>query len=185
VWAERLAEPMLAFVGRADDPRKNVQLLLDAFALVRRTVPKARLRLIGRPPRPGIHLGAGVEAVGEVDDLPSVLRSAHLFVLPSRQEGFGIVVAEALAAGVPVVTTPSGGPERLVHESGGGRVTETFEPDELAAAIVRLVTSPAELEGCRRSGRSYVIAHHAPDVFAALLSAAMRELDAVGRRSSA
>ena len=50
-WTHGLQHPQLVFVGRADDPRKNVPLLLEAFALVRRELPDATLRLIGNPPR--------------------------------------------------------------------------------------------------------------------------------------
>ena len=102
------AYAVLTFVGRSDDTRKNLPLLLDAFALVRRERPSARLRLVGSPP-PG-PVPPGVDVVGVVADVAAELRRAALFVLPSTQEGFGIVAAEALAAGLPVLTTPSGGP---------------------------------------------------------------------------
>ena len=91
---------------------RTSRLLLDA-ARGSRGAPDARLRLVGRPPR--TPLPAGVEAVGEVQSVAEAIRSASLFVLPSLQEGFGIVVAEALACGVPAVVTPSGGPEELVR----------------------------------------------------------------------
>ena len=101
---------------------------------MRRRIPDARLRLVGRPPAGP--LPAGVEAAGEVASVAPELRQASLFVLPSFQEGFGIVVAEALASGVPAVVTPCGGPEELVRESGGGTVLPDFEPGTLADAIV-------------------------------------------------
>jgi glycosyltransferase involved in cell wall biosynthesis len=175
-WLEQLDKPTIAFVGRADDPRKNLPLLLDAFALVRRELPDATLRLIGRPPRAGaVAHGAGVEVCGEVDELPTILRDSQLSVLPSLQEGFGIVVAEALASGVPVVTTPSGGPEQLVRDSGGGCVTRSFDPEELATEIVHLLRSPERLVACRRSGRDYVVRHHSRAAFGVLLRRALDE----------
>jgi glycosyltransferase involved in cell wall biosynthesis len=171
VWAEALGQPVLTFVGRADDPRKNIRLLLDAFANLRTTLPDARLRLVGRAPRDS--LPSGVEAVGVVDDVGAELRRAGLFVLTSRQEGFGIVVAEALACGVPVVTTASGGPESLVRRSGGGIVVDDAEPARLAAAIRTLVEHPESLDEMRARGREYMEREHSSIVFQARLQEAL------------
>jgi glycosyltransferase involved in cell wall biosynthesis len=158
VWSEAAARPVLTFLGRADDPRKNVSLLFEAFAHIRSSFPTARLRLIGRPPR--LPLPAGVEAVGEVEDPAAELRRAGLFVLTSRQEGFGIVVAEALACGLPVVTTPSGGPESIVHNSEAGIVTEAADAEQLAMAVRLLVEQPERLREMRRKGREFVEREH-------------------------
>lgn len=174
-WREGLERPTLAFVGRADDPRKNVPLLLEAFALLRHQVPAARLVLVG--PGTAALRAPGVEAAGEVSDVADVLRQATIFVLPSLQEGFGIVAAEALACGVPVVTTPSGGPEDLVRNSGGGRVLESFDAAELAATLKELIDDPATLVAMREAGRAYVEREHAPSRFRELLAAALRAVD--------
>jgi glycosyltransferase involved in cell wall biosynthesis len=174
-WLARLDAPLLGFVGRADDPRKNADLLLRAFALVRARLPEARLRLIGAPPREPA--GDRVEATGAVAEVAPHLRECALLVLPSRQEGFGIAVAEALACGVPAVVTPSGGPEELVRRSGAGRVTSGFAEDELAWTILDLLGNRARLAGLRRCGREHVVAEHGPARFRALLAEALRELD--------
>jgi glycosyltransferase involved in cell wall biosynthesis len=159
-------QPVLAFVGRADDPRKNVRLLLDALPLI----PEARVLLIGSAPA---SLPDRVEATGPVPSVAEHLRRATLLVFPSRQEGFGIVVAEALAAGLPVVTTPSGGPEALVRESGGGLVLSGFQPEELAAAVRDLLADRARLEEMRRRGREHVEREHSPSRFRKLLGEAL------------
>ncbi|MEJ7569001.1 MAG: glycosyltransferase family 4 protein, partial [Gaiellaceae bacterium] len=138
-WLARLEEPVLVFIGRADDPRKNLPLLLEALPLIRARVPGTKLRLVGRPPR---HVPDGVEALGEIDSIAG----PSLFVLPSRQEGFGIVAAGAPARGGPVVTTPSGGPEHLVRDSGGGRVLSGFEVEELAETVAELLGDAAILQ---------------------------------------
>jgi glycosyltransferase involved in cell wall biosynthesis len=173
-WLARLEAPVLTFVGRADDPRKNLELLLEALPLIRARVPAARLRLIGRPPRV---LPDGVEALGEVDSIAVPLRESSLFVLPSWQEGFGIVAAEALASGVPVVTTPSGGPEHLVRASGGGRVLAGWDAEELAAAVSELLGDAATLGRMRAAGREHVVREHSPDRFRSLLADALRAVD--------
>ncbi len=167
--------PTLVFVGRADDPRKNLPLLLEALPLIRARVPGTRLRLIGRPPAT---VPDGVEALGAVDSIAGPLRESTLFVLPSWQEGFGIVAAEALACGVPVVTTPSGGPEQLVRDSGGGRVLAGFEAEELADTVAELLEDAAILQRMRAAGREYVARAHSPKRFRLLLADA---LDAVDR----
>jgi glycosyltransferase involved in cell wall biosynthesis len=166
-WRRTLEEPVLAFVGRGDDPRKNVRLLLDAIALL----PGVRLLLIGAPPRGP--LPERVEATGVVPSVVPYLHRATLFVLPSLQEGFGIVAAEALAAGVPVVTTPCGGPEALVAESGGGVVLSGFSPEELATTVRGLLDDVDRLSEMRRSGREHVLREHSPTRFRELLGRAL------------
>jgi glycosyltransferase involved in cell wall biosynthesis len=165
-WSATLEQPVLAFVGRADDTRKNVQLLLDALPLL----PEARVLLIGSAPA---DLPERVEATGPVPSVADHLRQATLFVLPSWQEGFGIVAAEALAAGLPVVTTPSGGPEALVRDSGGGVVLEGFTAEELAATIEDLLSDPGRLEEMRHRGREHVVREHSPARFRELLAEAL------------
>jgi glycosyltransferase involved in cell wall biosynthesis len=172
-WLRTLDAPTIVFVGRADDPRKNVGLLLDAWPQVRARVPNARLRLVGRPP--AALLPVGVEAAGEVESVAEELRSASLFVLPSLQEGFGIVVAEALASGVPAIVTPCGGPEELVRESGGGTLLADFGRETLEAALVERLENRAALVAQRARGRAYVEVHHSPTQLRNALAAALAE----------
>jgi glycosyltransferase involved in cell wall biosynthesis len=161
-WQETLADPVVVFLGRANDPRKNVGLLLDAVS----RLPGVRLLLVGDPPDGP--LPERVEATGFVPSIAASLQRGTLLVLPSYQEGFGIVAAEAMAAGLPVVTTPSGGPEALVRNSGGGVVLSGFTPEELATTIGDLLADPAGLGEMRRRGREYVVREHS--------SARLREL---------
>jgi glycosyltransferase involved in cell wall biosynthesis len=157
-WRRGLEQPQLIFIGRADDPRKNLPLLLEAFAHLRRRRPGATLTLVGEPPRAA--LPEGVAALGQVPSVVGPLRRAALFVLPSLQEGFGIVVAEALACGVPVLVTPSGGPEELVRESGGGEVLAGFDAEELATRAEALLGDLDHLATLRERGRAYVVREH-------------------------
>ena len=175
-WERGLDAPRLVFVGRASDPRKNVALLLDAFVRLRERVPRARLSLVGAPPAQAVP--DGVEVLGEVASVAEPLRSATLFVLPSLQEGFGLVVAEALAAGAPVLVTPSGGPEELVRESGGGEVLDSFDADELADRAAALLGDGDRLREMRRRGRAYVVREHDPARLRDALREALDELDA-------
>jgi glycosyltransferase involved in cell wall biosynthesis len=82
---------------------------------------------------------------------------------------------------VPVVTTPCGGPEALVRESGGGRVLQGFEPEELAATLTELLEDVGTLRELRRRGRSHVLREHSPERLRRLLAEAFATLDAAGR----
>jgi glycosyltransferase involved in cell wall biosynthesis len=157
-WTARLERPTILFVGRANDPRKNVDLLLRAWPSILERHPGARLRLVGEPPR--TPAPAGVDIRGRVESVAVELRQASLFVLPSWQEGFGIVAAEALASGVPVVSTPSGGPEELIRRSGGGVVLSSFGVDELSEVVLELLGDVATLTTMRAAGRTYVVREH-------------------------
>jgi D-inositol-3-phosphate glycosyltransferase len=168
-WRRTLAAPVIAFVGRADDPRKNVGLLFEALYLL----PDVRLLLVGSPPHGP--LPERVEATGVVPSVAECLRRATLLVLPSHQEAFGIVAAEAMAAGVPVVTTPCGGPETLVRESRGGIVLSSFSPEELATTVRGLLDDPDRLADMRRRGRTHVQREHSPARLRELLADAFAE----------
>ena len=177
-WREGLAAPTLLFVGRATDPRKNVSLLLRAFALVRRSLPEARLILVGTPP--AAPLPEGATALGYVSDLPPVVAGSTLLVLPSLQEGFGIVVAEALAAGIPVLTTPCGGPEEIVRVSGGGTVLAGFGEEEFAATAVAMLGDVKALTTARIRAREFAERELSLELFAHRLGEALSEVDDAG-----
>jgi glycosyltransferase involved in cell wall biosynthesis len=179
MWRDRLEEPVVVFVGRSSDPRKNIALLAEAFGAVQSRVSRARLRLVGRSPLPAVRerLPAGAEVCGVVDDVAPYVRNASLFVLPSLQEGFGVAVAEALACGVPAIVTPCGGPEHLIRASGGGVVLSSVNAEELAATAVSLLGDPDRLAEMRTRGRSYVLREHAPARFRERLRQAFHSLD--------
>jgi glycosyltransferase involved in cell wall biosynthesis len=175
-WVERLARPALAVVGRADDPRRNLKLALEAMVLIRAEIPAATLRVIG--PRPPAGLAReGVEVLGEVGSVADALRSASLLLLPSRQEGFGLAAAEALASGVPVVSTPSGGPEDLLRRSGAGVVLSGWTARELAHRALNLLGDVATLTEMRRRGREFVVREHSQSRVRELIAAALAEPD--------
>jgi glycosyltransferase involved in cell wall biosynthesis len=174
-WEAGLAEPTVVFAGRADDPRKNVELLLAAYPAMRARIPSVRLRLVGEPPTLD-GLDPEIEVVGRVDSIADALRSASLLVLPSLQEGFGIVVAEAMACGIPVVVTPCGGPEQLVAASQAGIVLDGWDPAELADAVVSLLEDPPHLWSMRRAGPVYIAREHTFVRFVALVDDALAQL---------
>lgn len=118
-------------VGRFDDPRKNIELLLEAYALMRFSVKDPpRLLLAGAGgPSPAFW-----QRVSELDledcvsfhlrptreQLVRYYQQALCFALSSDEEGFGVVLAEAMACAVPVVATRCGGPEGIITDTVNG-----------------------------------------------------------------
>ncbi|MDQ6893945.1 MAG: glycosyltransferase family 4 protein [Acidobacteriota bacterium] len=147
-------------------PRKNVDALLEAFARIR---SRAMLRIAGTGPeaealgrraaRPD--LAGRVELLGHVsfDALVAEYRRAEVFCLPSRQEGFGIVFLEAMAAGLPIVAARAAAVPELVVDGECGVLVPPDDVAALAAALESLL-SDAELRsrlgvGGRRRVRDY------------------------------
>lgn len=137
----------IGFAGRADDPRKNIRLLLRAFRIVAGKDSGAELILTGDP-LPTLQseilsfgLSGRVRWTGwlDHDGLRDFYRSLDVFVFPSHKEGLGIAGIEAMASGVPVVSTRSGGPEDYVIDGETGRIVGN-DPAEMAEAISSIYT---------------------------------------------
>lgn len=150
-------------VGRLDDPRKNIRLLVDAYARLVSRVPAApELRMVG--PHPGAVIARLVEERGLVErvrflgpktqaELPGLYRNALGFVLSSDEEGLGIVIQEAMAAGLPVVSTACGGPEALVEPDVTGLLVPPGDTTALAQALEDLTVDQARRERMAAAAR--------------------------------
>ena len=120
------------------DRRKNLETLLEAMKLVRGRHPDLRLAVVGAPGWQGPRLEAdGVLPLGYVDDeeLAALYRGAEVFVYPSRFEGFGIPIVEAMACGTPVVASAH---SSMDEASGAAAVrADPTSPEAFTAAIER------------------------------------------------
>jgi glycosyltransferase involved in cell wall biosynthesis len=144
--------PVIAFAGRAERAR-GLDDLLEAFALVRLTLPTARLRLHllpGPSNRDWADAPDGVEVVtASSSDLEADLAGAQVVALPFR---FNVtmtpplVAAEAMSVGVPVVASDVAGLTPLVRDGVNGRVVRPGDPVGLAAALCAVVADPAAWE---------------------------------------
>jgi glycosyltransferase involved in cell wall biosynthesis len=141
--------------------RKGFDLLLDAFARV--TAPGVRLRIVG-PPGDSAHLleerrDERIVATGPLDQkgLAAELRRADCLVLPSRNDSYAMVVAEALAAGVPVLVSEMVGAKELVTE-GTGWIVPVGDVPALADRMLWCIRHPGEVramrDACRRAAEA-------------------------------
>jgi glycosyltransferase involved in cell wall biosynthesis len=145
--ASRVVAATLVFSGRLDDPRKNVRLFIDSVCELRRRGHAVRGLLIGSAPSAESMqlirtrgLDGTIEALNFLprEELARRLQSADVFILPSYQEGLCIAALEAMACGVPVVTTRCGGPEEFVLPGETGAVVD-FSVNQLANAVAAIV----------------------------------------------
>ena len=156
-------EGCILSVGRFGDPRKNVRLLFKAYRRLRESLPGApRLLLVGEHPRSGEWAEAVQEGIAEYidvrvnvpsEELPSLYRQASLFVLPSNEEGLGIVILEAMASGLPVVSTRCGGPATCVVEGETGYLTPVGDAEALAQRMQTLLEDAALRQRLGVAGR--------------------------------
>jgi glycosyltransferase involved in cell wall biosynthesis len=156
----RSDEPTAICAAVMDDPgdRKRVGLLVEAWPLVRRERPDARL-LLNRPRTPALAEaaappGSGLEIVDMDDreDLAALYASSWVSVLPSRGEAFGLVLAEAMACGTPGVGSNLDGIPEVIDSPQVGRLFDGDEPAALARAILEafeLAADPATAPACR------------------------------------
>ena len=137
--------------------QKGLDVVIRAWPEVRRAEPGARLLIGGRrgsetallerliaEQRAGVGSDPGIEMIGARDDVPDLLGAADAFVVPSRWEGLGSILVEAMALGAPVVASDVGPIPEVVGESWG-RLVPPDDPPALAAAVVAtLRQSPDE-----------------------------------------
>jgi glycosyltransferase involved in cell wall biosynthesis len=144
--------------------RKGFDLLLAAFDRVAAEEPEARLRIVGSRGDLG-HLLDGrarerIAALGPrpQPELAAELRRADCLVLPSRNDSYGMVVAEALASGTPVIVSEMVGAKDLVTEGKTGWIVPVEDPAALAGKMLWCVRHPETVRAlrpaCRRAAEA-------------------------------
>jgi glycosyltransferase involved in cell wall biosynthesis len=154
VPGRRSDRPTIICPADATQPRKRVPLLLEAFRLVRRERPDARLILSTSVPEASSD-GVEVRNLDDTAALASAYAEASVCALPSWGEAFGLVLAEALACGTPVVGSDRGAAPEIIDRPEIGRVFTGDEPRALAIALLEaleLAQLDATTEACRARG---------------------------------
>mgnify|MGYP000518944927 FL=1 len=147
-------------VGRLID-RKGHDELLDAWAVVRETVPDAHLLLVGDGPERSaleaktakLKIDDSVHFAGIRDDVPDCLAAMDVFVFPSHYEGLPGALLEAMAAGLPCVATPVDGNSELLTAYESGLFFEPGDDAAMANALELVLTHPDVAEDLGRAAR--------------------------------
>jgi glycosyltransferase involved in cell wall biosynthesis len=165
-------KPCILFVG-GFEPRKGLENLLLALEIVHRTLPNATLRVIAKTGFRGVDTEEWFEMLAdrarvshsvefrqsvEESELLQFYSDADVVVLPSRNEGWGLSLMEAMACRKPVVATRVGGIPELVRDGVDGTLVEPGDVAGLAAAMVAMLSDDKLRSRMGSSGRERVSA---------------------------
>ncbi len=147
------------FVGRLC-PTKGTDILLQAWRIAQSRAPQARLLLVGetegvdyRRMAADLGIAASVDFAGFQNDTKPWIAAADILVLPSRREGAGFVLLEAMARGIPCIGSQIGGiPEYIAHNETG-LLTPVGQAQALAEALLDLINDPAKRLRLGAAGR--------------------------------
>ena len=154
----------IGFSGRLDDPRKNLDLLLESLACLRRAGHPVDALLIGGETDERLRRRLGELNIGDAVEFSSyvapkrlrdLLRTLDVFVVPSNQEGLCIAALEAMACGCPLVSTRCGGPEEFVIDGETGFLVN-FNALEMADAVSQIIGNEVVRQKLSDGARSLV-----------------------------
>jgi glycosyltransferase involved in cell wall biosynthesis len=154
--------PVIGFVGRIE-PRKGPLDLVRAAPAIRRGAPGAHLVMVGEDPfgsdpayTEAVLASPEVEHHPWTDNAPGLMRHLDVLVLPSYEEPFGTVLAEAMAVGTPVVATRVDGLPEVVRDGVTGRLVSPGDPDGIATAVLEVLARRDEMgEAAREHARRF------------------------------
>lgn len=162
-WLKDKQAPVLLAVSRLLRV-KDLPTLLRAFADVRK-VRDARLLIVGEGGERAalqkliddLGLEDSVQLSGTIVNVFNLMCAADLFVLSSTSEAFGNVLVEALACGLPVVSTDCGGPREILENGRLGELVPPQSPQKLAAALLKALDASPDKEILKEKGLSFSV----------------------------
>ncbi len=147
-------------------PRNGIDLLIEAMPAVLLKFPEAKLKIAGEGPMEqslkarikDLKIEENVEFLGTLrhEAIPELVKKSHVFVRPSRFEGFGVSFIEAMALGTPVITCPVGGIVDFLTNGETGFLVPSENVAELSNAIIRVFEKPEEMKIITANARKLV-----------------------------
>ena len=118
----------------------------------------------------------GIFFLGYREDIPALLHQADIFLLTSHREPFGIVVLEAMAAGCPVVSTRSGGPEAILTDGIDGLLADVGDTQDLSNHVLKLLSDDGLGQTLAQNARETVTNHYGLQAVSAQMASIYREV---------
>ncbi|WP_077797739.1 glycosyltransferase family 4 protein [Streptomyces sp. JHA26] len=155
----------IGFIGRIDEPRKGLPVLMRALPRILAARPRTRLLVAGRGDEKEAvaslpaELRSRVEFLGMIsdEDKARFLRSVDLYVAPNTGgESFGIILVEAMSAGAPVLASDLDAFAQVLDQGAAGELFATEDADALAEAALRLLADPERRAALRERGSAHV-----------------------------
>lgn len=182
----KLPRPSILFIGQLT-PRKGYDLLLRALPTVVRRYPTAMVQFVSglnqedrttleRTARDlGVQKHISLRGRVEDDELIKLYRAADVYVTPTRYEGFGLTLLEAMAAGAPLVSTDIPVVNEIVQHGINGWLTRYNDPDDLAQGILAVLNDPRLRQRLIHGGRFTVATRFREDELVERLEAVLRD----------
>lgn len=167
------SDPLVVMVAQLVEWKRQ-HTMITAFERVLAVHPRARLMLVGTEWQPAasgsyterlhqlvaeLGLGERVIFAGYRSDVRAIMAAADIFALPSVGEPFGLVFAEAMAMGLPVVAADAGGPPEVVVDGETGLLSPPDDTEQLAANVITLIDDPELRRRLGGAGRRRVLEH--------------------------
>lgn len=145
--------------------RKGQKHLIEAISKLTKEYPNVKLVFVGEGQErhnlekltKRLTLTNHIVFTGRQKEIPKLLKSSDIFVLPSRREAFGLVLLEAMISGLPVIASRIGGIPEIIEDEINGILFEAQNSDELAQDLIKLIDDPEKRKKIASSGQKTVL----------------------------